>query len=109
MKRVFRLGLILVPFLFLLSTTANSASAPGHHSAKHKHGRAPSSVTMVQKDGETVMAVSATRINHPSSLDTRSGPAPVAQSQAMKLVSQAHGVTPPYGSGVGVAAPVFSW
>lgn len=109
MKRVFRLGLILVPFLFFLSTTAYPASAPGQHSGKHKHGRKPASVTMTQKDGETIMAVSTTRLNHRSQLDQVSAPAALPQSLPMQLASQARGVTPPIGSGIGVAAPVISW
>jgi hypothetical protein len=100
MKKVIRVGLVMVPFIFLISTTAYPAGAPGHHhNSKHKHGRSPSSVSQGQ----------AVKLGEIPNLENLSQATPIAQPQGLQMASGARGVVPPIGSGIGVTASIFSW
>lgn len=88
MKQVFRIGFFLIPFLFLVSTTAY----PAEGQAK----RSPSSVTQFQK-------MDLSRL----SAWNRSKPNLSKPSHQVQMASGLQPVTPPIGRGMGVAAPVL--
>jgi hypothetical protein len=93
MKHVFRLGFVVIPFLFFVSTTAYPAGAPHHHNKK-KTGRAPAAVVEQKLELSKLTALDGITMQ-------------AQASHKRSIVDTMSAVTPPFGRGVGVATSIF--
>ena len=98
MKHAFRLGFILIPFLFLVSTTAYPSESVAQFPRGHKHKVTRSPASFADPSVKISDLSARQFVSHSQSS--------VAASQ-MSYVNDMRSATPPIGRGVGVQAPVL--